>query len=125
MDRSKLASAPSRPAVFPQERPKVFPGFAFAPGVFQSTSPAASGLEVCSRARIYDHPDAVAAFLVPETKQFGNAPSPRFCLFCSPQLNIELEHGSEIVVEHEPVPSRKTFPFQFPQVVNCLSKLPV
>ena len=25
-----------------------------------------------------------------------------FCLFCSPQLNMELKHGSEIVVEREP-----------------------
>jgi hypothetical protein len=58
----------------------------------------------------------VAAFLVPETKQFGNAPSPRFFLFCSPQLNIELEHGSEIVVEREPVPSRKALPFQLYQI---------
>ena len=33
-DRRKLLSAPSRPAVFMQERCKVSPSFPFAPGVF-------------------------------------------------------------------------------------------
>ena len=33
---------------------------------------------------------------------FGNAPSRRFCLVPSPQLNVELKHGGEIVVEREP-----------------------
>jgi hypothetical protein len=30
-------------------------------------------------------------------EQVGNAPSQRFCLFPSPQLNVELNHGGEII----------------------------
>jgi hypothetical protein len=51
-------------------------------------------------------------FQVPETKQFGNAPSQRFCLIPSPQLNVELKHQSEIVLKREPASCSKAFPFQ-------------
>jgi len=97
-DRRKLLSAPSRPAVFPQERSKVFPCFAFMPGIPQGPAPPAHGLDVCGRGRVDDHPDSVGAFPCAKPEQLGNAPSRRFCLFGSPQLNVELEHGSEIVV---------------------------
>jgi hypothetical protein len=79
----------------------------------------------CPAFAIALHPDAVGAFLLAEAEQLGNAPSRRFCLFPSPQLNIELEHGSEIVVEREPVPRRKTFPLQLYQVGDHFSQLSV
>jgi hypothetical protein len=102
MDRSKLSSAASRPTVFPQEISKVSPHFPFAPGVPQGPAPAASGLEVCRRGGVYDGPDWVGAVLLAKSEQFANTPSPRFCSITSPQLNIELKHDSEIVVEREP-----------------------
>jgi hypothetical protein len=40
--------------------------------------------------------------LLAKPEQLGNASSRRFCLIPSPQLNVELKHGSEIVVEGEP-----------------------
>ena len=61
-----------------------------------------SSLEVCGRGRVDDHPDGVAAALLAKLEQLGNAPGRRFCLIPSPQLTVELEHGSEIVVEREP-----------------------
>jgi hypothetical protein len=120
-----LLSAPSRPAIFTQERSKVCPCFAFAPGVPQGPAPAAFGLDVRGRGRVDDHPDGVGPVLVAEPGQHGNAPSRRFCFIPSPQLNVEVEHGSKIVVEREPAPIRKALPFQPSQVGNCLSKLPV
>jgi hypothetical protein len=101
MDRRKSGCTTSRPAVFTQKRSKVCPCFAFAPSVPQSTGPTASGLEVCGRGRIEDHSDGVSAFLGAEPEQFGNPCSRLFCLFGSTQSNVELEHGSEIVVERE------------------------
>jgi hypothetical protein len=52
--------------------------------------------------RADDHPDGVITFLVAKLEQFGDARSRLFCLFGSPQLNVELEHNSQIVVEREP-----------------------
>ena len=122
-----MPSTSGRPAVFTQERPKVFPCPAFAPGVPQGPAPSASGLEVCGRGRVDDHTDGVAAALLAKLKQLGNAPSRRFCLIPSPQLDIELEHGSEIVVEREPASCSKALPLQVPQssIVfrSCLSDI--
>jgi hypothetical protein len=101
VDCSKLIGAPSRPAVFPQERFNVCPSFSFLPRILQGPAPAASGLEVCGRGRVDDHPDGVGAFLTAESKQLGNAPSRRVFLIPSPQSNVELKHGSEIGVESE------------------------
>src|ERR1700732_868331 len=67
-DRRNLPSTPGRPTVFAQERYKVCPCFAFAPGILQSTSPAASGLEVCSRGGVDDRPDGVGALLLAKSE---------------------------------------------------------
>ena len=99
------------------------PSFSFLPRILQGPAPAASGLEVCGRGRVDDHPDGVGAFLTAESKQLGNAPSRSFFLIPSPQLNVELKHGSEIGVESEAPSGSKALSFQFSQVVNCLSKL--
>jgi hypothetical protein len=111
-DRRKLSSAPSRPAIFTQERSKVFPCFAFAPSVAQGPGPAASGLDVCGRGRVDDHPDGVGAILLAKPEQLGNASSRRFCLILSSQTTVELKRGSEIVVEREPASCSKAFPLQ-------------
>ena len=102
MDRSKLFRTASRPAVFTQEGFQIPPCFAFVPSIPQSSRPAAFGLVVGGRGRVDDHSDGVSAFLAAEPEQFGDERSRLFCLFGSPQLNVELEHGSEIVVEREP-----------------------
>jgi hypothetical protein len=125
VDRCKLIGAPRRPAVLPQERSQIPPCSAFAPSIPQGPAPAASGLEICSRGRIYDHPHGMGAVLLAKPKKLGNAPSRSFCLILSSQSNIELKHDSEIVVEREPASRCKAIPFQFSQVLNCLSKLPV
>jgi hypothetical protein len=122
-DRPKLAGAPSWPAVLAQERSQILRCFAFMPSVPQGSAPAAFRLVAHGRGRVDDRSDGVPAFLVAETVQLGNAPSRRFCLIPSPQLNVELKHGSEIVVEREPASCSKAVPFQFSQIVNCLSKL--
>jgi hypothetical protein len=124
-NRRELSSTPGRPAIFPQERLKLRPYFPFAPGVPQRPAPAASGLDVCGRGRVDDHPDGTGAVWPAKPEQVGNAPSGGFCLIPSPQLNVELKHGGEIVVEGEPVPSRKALPLQPPQAVNCFSQLSV
>jgi hypothetical protein len=102
IDCSKLIGAPSGPAVITQERPKVCPCFPFAPGVPQGPAPAASGLVVGCRGRVEDHSDGVTAFVVAKPEQPGDECSRPFGPFGSPQLNVELEHDGEIVVEREP-----------------------
>jgi hypothetical protein len=102
MDGSKLFRASSRPAVFTQEPFEVSPFSAFAPGVLQGPGPAALGLVVRGRGRVDDYPDGVSAFLVAESEHFGDEPGRLFCLFGSPQSNVEFEYGSEIVIEREP-----------------------
>jgi hypothetical protein len=97
-----LFGATSRPTVFTQERCKLCPRSAFMPSVLQCPAPTTFGLDVGSRGRVDDHPDGVSAFLAAELEQFDDEPSLLFCLFGSPQLNVELEHGSQIVVEREP-----------------------
>ncbi len=101
MDRSELFRTTSRPAVFMQERCKVHPCFTFVPGVAQRPGPTAFRLVVRGRGRVDDHPDGMSALLGAEPEPFGNESSGFFCLFGSPQLKVELEHGSEIVVERE------------------------
>ncbi len=54
------------------------------------------------RGRVDDHPDEVRAFLCAKPNQFGDESRRLFCLFCSPQLNVQIEHGGDIVVEREP-----------------------
>jgi hypothetical protein len=51
---SKLISAPSRPAVFPQEHRQIAPCATFLPGVSQRSAPAASGLDICRRGGVDD-----------------------------------------------------------------------
>jgi hypothetical protein len=102
MDRSELFRASSRPAVLTQERRQFAPCFAFVPSIPQSSRPAAPGLVVGAGGRVDNHSDWVSAFLAAEPKQFDDEGSRLFCLFSSPQLNVELDHGSEIVVEREP-----------------------
>jgi hypothetical protein len=58
--------------------------------------------DVCRRSGVDDHSDEVDAVLLAKPEQLGNAPSQRSCLIPSPQFNIELEYGGEIVVEREP-----------------------
>ena len=122
-DRRKLFSATGRSTVFPQKRSKICPCFPFAPGVPQGSAPAASGLEVCGRGRVDDHPDGMGAILLAKPEQLGDECSRPFGPFGSPQLSIDLKHGSQIVVEREPASGSKALSFQFSQVVNCLSKL--
>src|SRR5271165_6852601 len=98
VDCSELFGTTSRAAVFTQEGPQIRPCPTFAPSVAQSPGPAAFGLVVRGRGRVDDHPDGVRAFLVAEPKEFGNESSGPFCLSGSPQLNVELEHGCQIVV---------------------------
>jgi hypothetical protein len=102
IDSSELFGTSSGPAVLAQERCKVCPCCAFAPNVPQSPGPPALGLVVRGRGRVDDYPDGVSAFLVAESEHFGDEPGRLFCLFGSPQLNVEFEHGSEIVIEREP-----------------------
>ena len=71
------------------------------PSVLQCPAPTTFGLDVGSRGRVDDHPDGMSALLGAEPEPFGNESSGFFCLFGSPQLKVELEHGSEIVVERE------------------------
>ena len=80
LDRSKLIGTSRRPAVLAQERPKVFPCPAFAPSVPQGPAPSAFGLEVCSRGRVYYHPDAVAAFLVAGDRTAWQCAEPKVLL---------------------------------------------
>ena len=102
MDSSELSGTSSRPAVFLQEGSQVIPPPTFAPSISQSSRPAASGLVVRGRGRIDNHSDEVAALLGAELEQLCDDSGGIFCLLCSPQLNVELEHGCEIVVESEP-----------------------
>jgi hypothetical protein len=72
------------------------------PSVPQSSGPTAPSLDVGGRGRVDDCSDEVITFLVAKLEQFSDARSRLFCLFGSPQLNVKLEHGREIVVEREP-----------------------
>jgi hypothetical protein len=101
MDRSELFRASSRPAVLTQEGFKIPPCFAFVPSIPQSSRPTAFRLVVGAGARADNHSDWVSAFLAAEHKQFDDEGSRFLCLF-SPQLNVELEYGCQIVVEREP-----------------------
>jgi hypothetical protein len=74
-DCRELRGTPSTPAVRPQKRSKVFPCFPFAPGVSQGSAPAASGLEVCGRGRVDEHPDGVSPFLIAKPEEFGDESS--------------------------------------------------
>jgi len=102
MDRSKLFRTTSRPAVFTQKRRQFAPCPAFAPGVPQSSGPAALGLFLRGRGRVDDYPNRMCPVLLSEPEQLGNTSSHLFCLFASPQSNVELKYGNEIVVEREP-----------------------
>jgi len=93
---------PARPPCSRRNRYKVIPRPAFAPGVLQCPIPPAFGLVVRGRGRIDNHSDEVAALLGAELEQLCDDSGGIFCLLCSPQLNVELEHGCEIVVESEP-----------------------
>jgi hypothetical protein len=68
----------------------------------KALGPAALGLVVGGRGRVDDHSDKVAALLGAELEQLCDDSGGLFCLLCSPQLNVELEHGYQIVVEREP-----------------------
>jgi hypothetical protein len=102
IDCSELACASGRSTVFLQESFQVSPLSTLMPSVAQSSSPAALGLIIHGRGRIDNHSDWVSAFLAAKPEQFGHTSGRLFCLFGSPQLNVELEHGSQIVVEREP-----------------------
>jgi hypothetical protein len=64
-------------------------------------------------------------FAVAKVAQICDAPGSRFGLVPSPQPNVELENGSEIVVEREPASRRKAFPLQRFQVSNEFSQVTV
>jgi hypothetical protein len=102
VDCSELFGTSRGPAVLAQERWKVGPCFAYAPGVAQSSGPAAFGLVVGTRGRVDNHSDGVSAFLCAKPEQSGDEGSRLFCIFGSPQLNVEFENRGEIVVEREP-----------------------